>query len=85
MPKASRHFGNIIAAVILNVINAYKISDKIGYFTLDNAKNNITAVAIIGEELEFDGRRRRSRCIGHTINLAAKALLFGKNSDAFEE
>jgi hypothetical protein len=85
MPEASRHFGNTIAAVILGVINAYKINDKVGYFTLDNAKNNTTAVAIIGEELGFDGRRRRSRCIGHIINLAAKALLFGKNPDAFEK
>jgi hypothetical protein len=40
---------------------------------------------IIGGELGFDGRRRRSRCIGHIINLAAKALLFSKHSDAFEK
>jgi hypothetical protein len=40
---------------------------------------------IIGGELGFDGRRRRGRCIGHTINLAANALLFGKHPDAFEE
>jgi hypothetical protein len=71
--------------VILGVINAYKISDKVGYFTLDNAENNTKTVAIVGEKLGFGGRRRRGRCIGHTINLAAKALLFGKNPDAFEE
>jgi hypothetical protein len=85
MPEAFCYFGKIIAAVILGIINAYNINDKIGYFTLDNAENNITAVAIIGEELGFDGRRRRGRCIGHIINLAAKALLFGKNPNAFEE
>jgi hypothetical protein len=85
MPEASYHFGKTIAAVILGVINAYNINNKIGYFTLNNAKNNTTAVAIIGKKLGFDGRRRRDRCIGHTINLAAKALLFGKNSNAFEE
>jgi hypothetical protein len=85
MPETSCYFGKTIAAVILGVINAYNISNKIGYFTLNNAENNTTAVAIIGKELGFDGRRRRNRCIGHTINLAAKALLFGKNPDAFEE
>ncbi|KAM5527209.1 hAT family dimerization domain protein [Fusarium oxysporum f. sp. phaseoli] len=40
---------------------------------------------VIGGELGFDGRLRRGRCIGHTINLSAKALLFGKNADAFEQ
>jgi hypothetical protein len=85
MPKVSRYFGNIIAAVILDIINAYKTSDKIGYFTLDNAENNTIIVAIISKKLGFNGRRRRNWCIGHTINLAAKALLFGNNPDAFEE
>jgi hypothetical protein len=27
---------------------------------------------------------RRVRCLGHIINLAAKAFLFGKDSDSFE-
>jgi hypothetical protein len=39
----------------------------------------------IGHELGFYGRSRRGRCIGHVVNLAAKALLFGKSPDAFEE
>jgi hypothetical protein len=39
----------------------------------------------IGEKLGFDGRLRRGRCIGHIIDLAAKALLFGNDPDAFEE
>jgi hypothetical protein len=39
----------------------------------------------IGYKLGFNGRLRRGRCIGYFINLAAKALLFGKNPDAFEE
>ena len=28
---------------------------------------------------------RRVRCLGHILNLAAKAFLFGKDADAFEE
>jgi hypothetical protein len=58
---------------------------KVGYFTLDNAENNTTAVEVIGGELGFNGRRQRGRCISHTINLAAKALLLGKHADAFEK
>jgi hypothetical protein len=42
-------------------------------------------MVIVGDNLGFDGESRRGRCIGHTINLAAKALLFGNSSDAFEE
>jgi hypothetical protein len=38
----------------------------------------------IGEKLGFDSKLRRGRYISHIINLAAKALLFGENSDAFE-
>jgi hypothetical protein len=83
--QAFRHFGSIIAAEVLDVIEAFGIKKKVGYFTLDNAENNTTAVEVIGGELGFDGRRRRGRCIGHIINLAAKALLFGKHADAFEE
>ena len=49
--------------------------EKVGYFTLDNAENNDTAMEVIGGELGFDGQLRRGRCIDHTINLLAKALL----------
>ncbi|KAL9572117.1 hypothetical protein ACKAV7_003834 [Fusarium commune] len=78
------HTGTNIAAEILDVIEAYQIQDKIGYFTLDNAENNDTAVEIIGGELGFVGKTRRGRCFGHTLNLSAKSILFGHKADAFE-
>jgi hypothetical protein len=81
----SRHSGSNIAAEVLAVIDSFEISDKIGYFTLDNADNNDTAMEAIGAKLGFNGARRRGRCFGHTLNLAAKAILFGKSADAFEE
>ncbi|RKK68471.1 hypothetical protein BFJ71_g17788 [Fusarium oxysporum] len=40
---------------------------------------------VIGGELGFVGSTRRGRCFGHTLNLSAKALLFGHNVEAFEE
>ncbi|GKU08409.1 unnamed protein product [Fusarium langsethiae] len=40
---------------------------------------------VIGGELGFVGSTRRGRCFGHTLNLSAKALLFGQNVEAFEE
>ncbi|KAG6979451.1 hypothetical protein FOFC_17288 [Fusarium oxysporum] len=81
---SARHTGPNIATEILDVIESYQIQDKIGYFTLDNAKNNDTAMEIIGGELGFVGARRRGRCFGHTVNLSAKAILFGHDADAFE-
>jgi hypothetical protein len=42
-------------------------------------------MAIIGAELGFNGKARRGRCFGHVLNLAAKAILFGNNVEAFEQ
>ncbi|EXU94994.1 hypothetical protein X797_011930, partial [Metarhizium robertsii] len=85
LPEISaKHTGPNIAAEILDVIESYQIQHKIGYFTLDNVKNNDTAMEIIGAELGFVGSRRRGRCFGHTLNLSAKAILFGHDADAFE-
>ncbi|KAG5745099.1 hypothetical protein H9Q72_014012 [Fusarium xylarioides] len=81
----TRHFGHNIAAEILDALDAYGIQDKIGYFTLDNAESNDKAMEVIGGELGFVGSRRPGRCFGHTLNLSAKALLFGHNVEAFEE
>ncbi|EXK75729.1 hypothetical protein FOQG_19506 [Fusarium oxysporum f. sp. raphani 54005] len=79
VPEAHRHFGSTIGGEVLDVLHALGVSpEKIGYFALDNAENNDTAMEVIGAELGFDGRLRRGRCIGHIINLSAKALLFGK-------
>ncbi|WKT53885.1 Parallel beta-helix repeat [Fusarium oxysporum f. sp. vasinfectum] len=85
MPKYG-HSGSTIGGEVLDVLHTLGLSpEKIGYFTLDNAENNYTAMEVIGAELGFNGRLRRGRCIGHIINLSAKAILFGKNADAFEQ
>jgi hypothetical protein len=75
-----------VANQILAVLSAFNINpSQIGYFTLNNAESNTTAMVAIGTALGFNGRFRRGRYISHIINLAAKALLFGNNPDAFEE
>lgn len=76
MPEVrGSHDGAVIGAAMVDLINQYKIGHKVGYFTLDNASNMDTAMDFIGNAYKFDGRRRRGRCFGHIINLAAKALL----------
>jgi hypothetical protein len=86
IPELIEHTGSSTGGEVLAVLQSFGItSERVGYFTLDNAENNTTAMVAIGEKLGFDGRLRRGRCIGHIINLAAKALLFGNDLDAFEE
>jgi hypothetical protein len=41
-------------------------------------------MAIIRAELGFNGKAQRGRCFGYVLNLAAKAILFSKNVEAFE-
>jgi hypothetical protein len=80
-----RHFGANIGHQIIEILESYEISEeKIGYFTLGNAQNNDTAMDAIGERFKFHGKKRRGRCFGYVINLVIKAILFGKNADAFE-
>jgi hypothetical protein len=86
IPELIEHTNSSISGEVIAVLQSFEITpERMGYFTLDNAKNDTTAMVAIGEKLGFDGRLRRGRCIGHIINLAAKALLFGNNPDAFEE
>ncbi|TVY75153.1 putative AC transposase [Fusarium oxysporum f. sp. cubense] len=80
-----RHSGDNIATHVVEVLRSYGITHKVGYFTLDNASNNDTAMEEIGKALGFEGKTRRLRCFGHILNLAVKALLFGHNSEAFED
>jgi len=62
----------------------FAIEEKIGYFTLDNAGNNDTCMQELGLELNFNPKFRRLRCAGHMINLMAKQVLFGKDTDVFD-
>lgn len=72
------HSGENIAVVVSNILEEFAISQKIGFFVTDNATNNDTAVAAICSTLRLKGSpcRRRLRCLGHIVNLAAKSFLF---------
>lgn len=83
------HGGEHIAAVVCQTIDDFDLRERFGVFVADNATNNDSAV---GQILQYFGlpsnekliKRRRSRCLGHIINLAAKAFIFGQKVDAFE-
>ena len=67
------------------MLQRFDITHKVGYAVLDNAENNDTAMEELGKQLGFDGRQRRGRCVGHTLNLSATALLFGQHAKAIED
>jgi len=73
----------------LTSLEKYEITDRLGFFTLDNANSNDTCLQIFLPHTQPDIadeelKARRLRCFGYILNLAAKAFLFGKNADAFE-
>ena len=81
------HSGDNMASTINNVITEYEIQNKIGYFVLDNAESNDTCVEALCRDFNIQPSipkaHRRLRCIGHIINLAAQAFLFGHDAQAF--
>ena len=51
---------------------------------LDNASNNDSAIAAMACKIGFDAVQRRLRCGPHTLNLVGQTLIWGKDSDAFD-
>jgi hypothetical protein len=80
------HSGENMARSTTAIIEDYELVDRLGYFMLDNIKSNDTCVREILAKLrpDLDPKKRRLRCFGHIVNLAAKAFLFGKDPEAFE-
>jgi hypothetical protein len=79
------HSGLSQSKILASVIREFEVQDSIGYFISDNATSNDLAVFHTCEELKLaDPTHRRLRCLGHIINLAAKAFLFGSDSGSFD-
>lgn len=75
------HSGANTAAVILRVVDRYDIRKKIGWATSDNASTNDRAMVVLQRVLDDPGgrhwiaRKRRGRCMEHTIHLGAKSFI----------
>ncbi len=81
------HTGEAQAEILLQILNDYSLTQRLGYCVSDNASSNdsaceqvfksidpsITAVAIQG---------RRLRCFGHIVNLSAQSLLATTGAEA---
>jgi hypothetical protein len=70
------HSGEKMADVISQTLQQFSINScTVGYFVLDNASNNNSAVAAIAQKMDFDAAYRRIRCGPHTLNLIGLVLL----------
>lgn len=78
------HSGENVASVISSVVDYYDISTLLGYFMIDNAKNNRTTVAELAKRYPTVKASSQLRCCGHILNLIVKALLFGKGVSNLE-
>jgi hypothetical protein len=78
-----------LAEYIINLLLELEIDHKLGVFVGDNAGNIDTAVDAIVRRLRpneaSNPGARRSRCLGHIINLAAKAFIYGEDVEAWED
>ena len=80
------HRGEQIVEVLIDIITDFRVVKKLGYYISDNVDSNDTVwkatLAIL--YLDRDLMASWSHYLGHIINLATKAFIFGKNVDTFE-
>jgi hypothetical protein len=82
-----QHNGENMAIELLGIVRDFGIESRIGHFMVDNAGSNDTCIQELADHLNgvFEPSKRRLRCFGHITNLVVKALLFGKDAEAFEK
>ncbi|RYN15484.1 hypothetical protein AA0113_g12563 [Alternaria arborescens] len=79
------HTGERIAEVVGNIIDVFGITQsQLGYFVLDNAYANDTAVTKLAKRFQFTASHHRLRCAPHTLNLVGQMIIFGFNKDAYD-
>jgi hypothetical protein len=71
------------------IVQKFKIEGNRGYFLLDNATNNDTAMRWIALKLHkmgirFDPVKGRLRYLGYIISLVVKVFLWGDDPEIFE-
>jgi hypothetical protein len=65
-----------MAEVVSQTLQQFNINSRtVGYFVLDNASNNNSAVAAIAQKMNFDATHRSICCGPHTLNLIGEVLL----------
>ena len=80
------HGDDQIAEIIVEVVLEFGFSKRLSVYVSNNTNSNDTAWKAVLSVLhpDRDLKASCSHCLGHIINLAAKAFIFGKNVAAFE-
>ncbi|KAM7208988.1 hypothetical protein V8F06_014906 [Rhypophila decipiens] len=83
MPRVSGvHSGENLAPYLLRAIEDYDLQGRLEYFQSDNHEVNDVIVRLLANRLgTFKDGNRRIRCIGHIINLIAKAFIEGASKN----
>ena len=90
----SSHTGEAQATEILAIIKDFGIQPSVGYFQCDNISSNDTCIATLlghfppnltSPDVLGDKKERRLRCLGHIINLVAKAFIAQANTRGWQE
>jgi hypothetical protein len=80
-----QHSGNNIATIVASTLQQFGVDeDRVGYFVLDNAYNNDTAMEALADKFNFYAPHRRLRCCCHILNLGAQTIIWGKDREAYE-
>jgi hypothetical protein len=77
LPKLhGAHTSNNIAAVATAILRLFGVDNaSVGYFVLNNASNNDTAVKSLAEEFSFVASERRLQCCCYILNLGAQLVV----------
>ncbi len=85
LPVISNHSTVEQARAFLILLKDYGIDhDKLGWFVLDNATINDTALEELSKSIPFDSQKKRLRCAGDMINLPTHFFLYGQDSSKLE-
>jgi hypothetical protein len=85
-----RKSGAYLATLLIQTIEDYNLTARLGWITSDNVGVNDTLVRAIERFMRANGythwqeKTRRLRCIGHIINLATQAFMFSVDAEAAE-
>jgi hypothetical protein len=82
------HTGENIVEAMIPILKEFNVAPRLGYYIRDNHGVNDTYLRVIYRKLRLDIKdpdSRRVRYLEHILNLAAKAFLFKKDADSFEE
>ena len=65
------HTGEYLSETIIEVLNQFRISEKIGSITTDNGANVVKACSLLGMRMNIE----RFPCLGHVMNLIVRESL----------